>query len=357
MIALEQISFKFKFIDEQGNEEGFRSKKGTFDGELLYLDEAEIPAAGLLEVDNRGNRMVLAFLADGEPSHIVFSVTSGNTALLKEALGKARSRAWADNHREQLQKEGRGHEYREASCPHCDAVIDLTGQPESPQVSCSFCHTVGTIPDDGMVTREECDYRLCDQCGMYSKPRKFTIFYFYFLLVVYGFRSSETWRCPACMRPEAWKMLFGNLIFVLGVPVAIVQLIRSYGGTDIGSLYPGLDSANLKARGENLEGAIAGYRKILEKQPAAAGVKYNIGLAFLQRGETDNAARMLEASLADCANYEPAANALAGCYHELGRTEDLADLKAQWGVDDEDAASESAVEADVVEADFDEEAD
>lgn len=340
--------FKFKFVNAEGQEEGFLSKKASFDGELLVLDEASIPVAALLEVDHRGNRMILGFVTDeDQPSHIVFAITSGSAPKLKELLGRARSEAWAKARREQLEKEGRGHEYHEVNCPHCDAVIDLTGKPESPQVSCDFCHTVGTIDDADGVIREESQYRLCDSCGMYSKPRKFTIFYFYFLLVVYGFRSSSTWRCPACMRPEAWKMLFGNLIFVLGVPVAIVQLIRSYGGTDIGSLYPGLDSANLKARGQNLEGAIAGYRKILEKQPNAAGVKYNIALAFLQRNELDNAAQMLEASLADCANYRPAANVLAGCYRELGRTEDLAILKAQWGADEED--QDDAVEVDVEE--------
>jgi len=30
------------------------------------------------------------------------------------------------------------------------------------------------------------------------------------------------------MRGEAWKMFFGNLIFLLGVPVARIQLFRSY---------------------------------------------------------------------------------------------------------------------------------
>ena len=130
-------------------------------------------------------------------------------------------------------------------------------------------------------------------------------------------------------------MLFGNLIFVLGVPVALVQLFRAYGGTDIGVLYPGLDSANIKAQKGNLAGAIKDYRKILEKFPASAGVKFNTGLALMNQHNFDGAAKMFEASLADCSNYTPAARGLFACYEKLGRTEDLEDLKLEWGVEDE----------------------
>jgi tetratricopeptide (TPR) repeat protein len=137
------------------------------------------------------------------------------------------------------------------------------------------------------------------------------------------------------MRGEAWKMLFGNLLFLVGVPVAIVQLFRAYGGTDVGGKYPGLDSANVKARSGNFEQAIADYRKILDKQPVAAGVKYNIARAFLQREDFQGAAKMLEYALSDCANYGPAAHALAGCYERLGEQEKLAELKRQWGGTDE----------------------
>ena len=137
-------------------------------------------------------------------------------------------------------------------------------------------------------------------------------------------------------------MLFGNLLFVLGVPLAMVQLFRSYGGSDVGGLYPGLDRANLKARKGNLQGAIDGYKAILEKQPVAAGLKYNIGLAFLhQEDAKTEAAKMFEYALADCANYRPAAAALAGCYEELGETDKLAELQKQWA-GDEDGATEEA---------------
>lgn len=342
-MTMENLQFKFKYLDPGGNEQGFFSKKGHFDGSTLQLDTAAIPANSIVHLDNRENRVVLAVAQkQGDPATILFTVTSGNVNLLKTALGKARSKAWAEVHQKELQEKGRADEFRSANCPHCDATIDLTGHRDSPQVSCDFCNTVGNMDNPN---KEEKQYRLCDECGMYSKPRKFTIFYFYFLLVVYGWSSRTTWRCPACMRGDAWKMLFGNLIFVLGVPVAIVQLIRAYGGADLSAMYRGLDKANLKARKGDIEGAVADYRRILEVHPHAAGIKYNIGLAFAQQNELKPAAITLNAALNDCCNYRPAATLLAHCYGQLGDEQKLADLKAEWGADDDPPLDEEPQES------------
>lgn len=335
--------FKFKWIDNNGNEQGFFSKKGHFDGEDLCLDDTTLPAAALLDLDIRGKRMIFSCLGESnEPVYVVVAITKGSPKALKQQIGVARSAAWANFRKEELQKEGRGHEFRAVECPHCTATIDLTGFPQTPQISCEFCHALGTIPQQmAEPIRGEKDYRLCDECGMYSKPLKFTIFYFYFLLVVYGYWQKETWRCPGCMRGEAWKMLFGNLIFIVGVPVALVQLFRSYGGSSLGSLYPGLDSANLKARSGKLNQAIESYQKIVSNHPVSAGVKYNIGLALLNDNSPEKAAKMFEFALTDCANYRPAASMLAGCYESLNDTGNLQVLQKQWGTVEEEEAAEA----------------
>ena len=135
-------------------------------------------------------------------------------------------------------------------------------------------------------------------------------------------------------------MLAGNLLFVLGVPVALVQLFRAYGGTDIGGLYPGLDKANLLARGRKFEKAVNAYQDILKKTPVAAGVKYNIALAFLHNDDVEGASQMLEFVMKDCANYDPAAGALLHCYTALGETQKLAALKELWQVPDDDELAE-----------------
>jgi tetratricopeptide (TPR) repeat protein len=179
---------------------------------------------------------------------------------------------------------------------------------------------------------------------MYSQPTKFTIFYFYFLLVVYGWWSKQTWRCKGCMRGEAWKMFFGNLLFVLGVPVAIVQLLRCYSGSVVGGVFRGLDAANLKARKGDVVGALTGYKAILERVPHSAGIKYNLALALLQQGDERRAAETFELALTDCVNYAPAYRVLSGLYAKLGDQARLKELQEMWG--DVEAAEQQQVTAD-----------
>jgi hypothetical protein len=352
-ISVSNFSFKFHWVDDNGQPAGFLAKKGLVDGDTITLDDAQIPIAAIAASDVRGQYLVLSVAKEGGTVADIV-VHTGKAKQVKEVLGRLRSAIWADMHREELEAKGQGHTFRQQTCPACGATLDLTGMDDTPQISCNFCHTVSTLrsPEGDPITEVERGCRLCDQCGMYSIPRQFTIVYFYFLLVVYGWRSQTTWRCPGCMRGEAWKMLFGNLIFVLGVPTALIQLFRSYGGTSIGGLYPGLDGANLRASKGNLTGAIEAYQKILERRPISAGVKFNIGRAFAMEDELAQAAKMFEFSLADCSNYQPAAAALAACYEELGETEKLADLKKRWDAEDEeDEQGETGHGADSARAD------
>jgi hypothetical protein len=332
---MSDLRFKFHWIDANGQPTSVFAKKGAVGEQALVLENTEIPIAALVDVEARGEYVALSAMT-GEAQAQSMVVKTSQASRLTAELGRLRSAVWAETHRQELQQQGLGHTFRRQTCPDCAATIDLTDMPVTPQISCDFCHTISTLPSatqqEGVTPGPDRGYRLCDECGMYSKPRQFTIFYFYFLLVVYGWNSRTTWRCPACMRGEAWKMLLGNLPFVLGVPVAGAQLFRAYGGTDVGGHYPGLDRANLRARRGDLEGAIKSYMKILQRRPVAAGVKYNIALALIQQDRIEDAARMLEYALADCANYRPAAAALIGCYEKLGEDEKLAELKRRWHI-------------------------
>ncbi|QDT68090.1 hypothetical protein MalM25_10020 [Planctomycetes bacterium MalM25] len=341
--AAELFEFKFKWIDEDGDEQGFFSKRGAIEGETLRLDETEIPISGIADTVSRENRVVLSVaMADETFTHLFLAVKGNKAKGLERRLGRLRSAIWAKNHREELASQGRVDEFLSVGCPSCSATLDLTGFELTPQVYCRFCDAIYTRHDElsgkslsetKELTKKEGRLKLCDECGMYSTPQRFTIFYFYFLLVVYGWQYRQTWRCPACMRKDAWLMMLGNLPFLLGIPVAITQLIRSYRGVELHGALAKLDGANIKARSGKLQAAVSDYQKILEKQPVAAGVKFNIASALLHDSQIPKAAQMLEYSLKDCCNYEPAAGMLLQCYEQNGDEAKLADLKKQWGVE------------------------
>jgi len=211
---------------------------------------------------------------------------------------------------------------------------------KTPQLYCHYCDSLITIENRQMAPPNEHDFRLCDECGLYSKPRKFTVFYFYFLLVVYGWRYRTTWRCPACMRNDAWLMLLGNLPFVLGVPVAIVQLIRSYGGSVSSPAFAGLDSANIKVTKGDISGAVKKYSEIVQRIPFCAGVKYNLATGLLRQKDLEHAKQTLLLALEDCSNYTPAFNALCHCYEQTGDQAALQRLRKQWGIEDGETPDE-----------------
>lgn len=342
-------NFKFRFYwsDEEGNLKGMWGKKGSIRDDVLVLHKTEIPIPAIVETENRGKFLVIRVMGADDRLYDMY-IRSSKADKIKGELGRIRSAAWAENYRQELQEKGEEDVFRIETCPACQATLNLSHFPVTPQIHCSFCNAIGTFEEDEFdehtVVQADKDFGICDECQMFAKPRRFTILYFYFLFVIYGFYTQPTWRCPPCMRKDAWKMLFGNLIFVLGVPVAVVQLFRSYGGTSIGGKYAGLDRANLRARKGHLESAVEAYRQILHKHPTAAGVKYNIGLAFLGHERIEEATQMFEYALKDCSNYLPAAECLVYCYEQLGESEKLDELNRIWTSEDEDV--DESMEAD-----------
>ena len=340
-LADDPLRFKFQWIDDNGNATGFFRKRGSFDGETLLLDDVEIPAGVITQAEVRDTRMIFAVLTEsGEPAVLAVNLTQRAAQNLKLEIDISRSATWAEFHKQRLEKKGRLAEFRDEECPQCGATLVLTDMPETPQLYCQFCNSLSTIDAMHDPPAGEHHLKICDECDRFSKPRKFTVFYFVFLVVVYYVSHRSTWRCPACMRGDAWKMLFGNLPFLIGVPVAMVQLARSYGGSVTGGAYHGLDAANLKARRGDLMGALEGYRAILDRVPHSAGVKYNLGRALLDQGETARAAATLELALDDCSNYVPAYPLLVSCYEQLGEDDKLAALKQMWDDDEEEDESD-----------------
>ncbi|MEM9701560.1 MAG: hypothetical protein AAF907_03855, partial [Planctomycetota bacterium] len=57
------LRFKFQFLNEQGQPQGLFRKKGSWDGQTLALDDLELPAAALVDVQVRDKRMFLAIPA------------------------------------------------------------------------------------------------------------------------------------------------------------------------------------------------------------------------------------------------------------------------------------------------------
>ena len=326
------ILFKYQLINEASQPTGWLSKKGSFDGERIQLDGESFPASTIYHTTLVNKVFVFVVVAtDAEARVVSMLVHSGNVKQLKTEIDRIRSASQVTLAEQNWHSQGLG-TFRKEVCPNCSATLNLSNFEATPQLFCDYCDTLYSVPKQPETPTNESEYRLCEHCGMYSRPRKFTEFYFYFLFVAYGFWTKESMRCPACMRGTAWKMLAINFLFILGTIPSIYQLIRAYASDKVGGVFSGLHTANLKATKRDYSAATRIYQSILERVPVAAGIHFNLGLALVQNQEWERASAAFELSLDDCSNYRYAAGGLMHCYETLGRKEELSSLQRLWGI-------------------------
>jgi hypothetical protein len=332
----ELITFKFRFVDAKGNPQGFLAKRGSFDGTNLVLAKETIPAAAIMGAASRVGRMLVRVDNGSEGVREIVMTVGSNRELsaLLAAINRACSKGWAERERERLTAAGRGHEFRSEQCPGCSSTLILSRMAPTGQIYCTYCDTLTTIepgPLGQAVQTAETAFRCCDRCGYYAKPSDFTTFYFYFLVVVYGFRYKQGRMCNTCMRAEGWKMLAFNAPFILGLFVAIPQLIRAYaGGSAFNPVFAGLDKGNAAAKAGKAEAALRQYAELEQRLGLCAGVRFNKGLALAKAQKIEEAALAFEEALEDCSNYTPAVMPLVRCYAVLKRDADAERLAKQW---------------------------
>ena len=336
------LTFKFRWMDEGNVSGGMFALTGSFDGKNLTLDEEAWPISDIVGVGVYDHVMALVITQDDEQLSrtIVFKGESPET--IKRAIDGARSSIEVAEEQVRLIQQGQGSSFRSVVCPHCTASISLSRFADSPQCYCSYCETLFTIRgqyggrDLDANTLEqnlEPKYRMCEECGMYSFPQKFSKFYFIFVLYFTHIVSEKTVRCSACMRWEAWKMLFGNIFGLLGLPVAVTQLIRSYRGRVEKGPLKGLDDANILANRGKIDRALDRYDVLMDNLPINAGIKYNIGSGLLTKGDAVHAESMFLLSLEDCSNFAPSLSGLLFCYQQLGKDAERKQLEFQMGID------------------------
>lgn len=314
----EGLRVKFRKVDSRGQLQGFLASKGKLDDRGFESKAERIESDRFVRAEVRGKRVILLLRDErGTISPQVLELYQPKPTVFARMINRIASDTSTLARQAALEAQGRGSELRVRRCTACDGMIDLTNFPESLEVYCPFCDTVSNATVPAM---EQEKIRVCDSCGYFSMPRTITCFYFYFLLVVYGFHSQQKHMCSPCMRREGWKMLAGNSLFVLGVPVALTQLGRAYfGGTALGGTYRGLEGANVIARASQPEKAAERYAEIAARLGGSAVASFNAGVAFAAAQRVAEAQQAFEASLRTCANFGPGADRLAGILQSQGK--------------------------------------
>lgn len=305
-------SFKFKFV-LNGNAKGFLSSKGSVNSNGLTLGEELLPHSAVVDSTTRDNRLILVLnlqhpdIGSNIRSHlmdnaIVLEVYGGKEEALERAIDKFSSALSANAHKAELEAAGEGHTFHSEVCPACESTVDLTGYDKTNFVYCRYCES---LFGDGLESlKGAAQYRTCDECGYHDRVQGYGEFYFYFLLIVYGFSHNRRHMCDACGKSLANKLLAINAIFLLGVPNAIACMVRARAGKD--ERMKGLAEGNHYSKKGQLDKAEEHYKKALKIFKDHPGVHYNRALGHLSSGSTKEGLDALVACLEACPNYLPA---------------------------------------------------
>lgn len=305
-------TFKFKFV-QNGSTKGFFASKGAATADGLKLDKHTLPYECVTDSTNRDSRLILqidranpkfpnALTQDLWESSLVLDISGGAAEKLEREIDRHSSKIEAERHKQALEQAGRGREFRVVECPCCAATVDLSEYPTTPYIYCRFCEAVF---DKSLRQQKDAQsYRRCDECGFYDRVQGYGEFYFYFLIILYGFSHKRRHLCDDCGASLANKLLALNALFLLGVPNAIVCAIRARAGKD--ATLSTLSKANHLAKNNKLSQADKLYEQALNFFPNHPGIRYNQAQAYLFSNQGSTCIKHLKLALEACPNYLPA---------------------------------------------------
>ena len=305
------VPFKFRFM-KGGQPSGLLSKRGEATPTHLVLGGDTLRYDDIVDTTTRDNALILVF-RDGvvrgpvvdkgseHPQITVIQTYKAKAADLERYIDRLASASEVARRKAALAAEGKGHLFRSATCPHCAAAIDLSELDKCSYVYCRFCESLFSELGDSATTGTA--YKHCEQCALFDRVRSYTEFYFYFLLVIYGFSYKRRHLCDNCAGSLFWKVLLVNLIFILGVPSAIWLKLKSMTGRE--PHLAELARANALAKKGRFMEAEPLFAQIHAPQPDHPGLLFNQGMGHLAGQDPSSAVGYFERSLRSCANYLP----------------------------------------------------
>lgn len=319
MYDTSRLDFKFRFV-RGGEATGFGERKGSADEQGLTLNDWRVPFESIGLTVNRGKRFVFTVNAAGLDEKLVKNIQEGvlvievskiNANDLKQFTDRRLSTLRVTEKRRQLNNEGKADAVRFVPCPRCQSTIDLCEKPKTPHIYCPFCDGVFLLSGKDSVSGtlvpevQGAQATQCEDCGFFGRVKEYTEFYFYFLLVVYGYRYKKRPLCDTCADRLFWKNFLINLLFVIGTPFAFGLKAKSMKGRS--AQWKTLAKANaLGKRGKTSE-AMPLYESLFTQWPEHPGLIFNQAMARAAAGELPAATEACRRSLVSCANYEPAA--------------------------------------------------
>jgi hypothetical protein len=342
-MAVEPLRFRYRRSGWEREAFPLFAKRGEVRANSVLLDRREVLVPNIVGTAIRGNELVISVMtphgrddvqiavASCESRGAIFTSAASNAACVKEAIDGSCSRARFEQRRQELAGAEPDSELRSETCPHCHALVDLSGFPPSPQVFCPYCGRIGTLGRPVPI-REERWLRICGTCHYFGFPERVTLHRFAtFWPVAFMFEKETATLCGSCMRTEAWINLRGNLLSVVGIPISAVELLLAHsGGSRRHKPFAELDRANEAATNEKPERAEVLYERLLDRIGPSAPLHYNRAKLRADHEDWSGAVTEAVAALADCSNFRPPLDIACTSFARSGRVQEAESLCARY---------------------------
>ena len=306
------LAFKFRFVQD-GQARGLRSKSASADATALDLDGEQLRYEDIVDTSSQDKRLILALAPTAQlgaktakafqkERFLVLDVQGVQVRDLELHIDRFSSAIAAERHRQDLVAAGDEALYRVVVCPNCGATIGLSKLERTRYVYCRYCESV-LDKGEGMVFLGD-GYRVCSECQFFGRVQGYTIFNFYFLIIVYSVSYGRRYLCDACAVRQAKRALLRNFIFLLGIPSAVYMWVRAVTGHE--PELKELSQANALARKGKSREADAIYGRLMIRYPEHPGLLLNQSVGHFQGGDDQEGFEYLNRSLRACSNYVPA---------------------------------------------------
>ncbi len=306
-----ELSFKFKYIKDH-KLQGLFAQKGFANEEAITLGKERLIYEDITDSTTRDNRLILAISPTASLSQKVSKYLINKAALVLEIyqvkalelerfIDRISSKKQAEITKQKLIEAGEGHLFYAVSCPECEATNDLSRLNQTSYTYCRFCETI--FQEHQHLITKGAKYRTCDECYMFDRVQGYTEFYFYFLLIVYGYSYKRRYLCDNCANKVFWKTLVTNFLFIVGIIPAIWIKIKSLMSRD--SDFQELPKANALAKQGKYQEADVIYSRLYNRYPNHPGLLMNEGLGHLFGNDLVGGMQRFQRSLRSCSNYSP----------------------------------------------------
>ncbi|HEY0736232.1 MAG TPA: hypothetical protein VGD69_15055 [Herpetosiphonaceae bacterium] len=311
MQPVQDLDFKFRYV-RNNQSQGIFASKGSLTTFGLTLKDQALAYDDILGTYSIGRRLVLMLSQTAQTSLtfpkgmleenvIVIDTKPAIVQTIKRRIDQITSRRSAERHHQRLLQEDSEYAFRTVDCGECGAVIDVSELERTAYVYCNYCEHL--LDQQGQKVAPDAAYTTCPECSMFDRVKSYTEFYFYFLIFVYGFSSSQRRVCDRCAQDVFGKTFWLNLPFLLGLPWSIAIKVRSTTGRDVG--LQALPKANKLARRGRYPEAVPLYAQMNARYPEHPGLLMNQGIGLLSSDNANGANEYFSRSLKACSNYAP----------------------------------------------------